>query len=66
MSMIVYTSLALFVAYSVYKLKQARKRKRRANNKIKIVDNDKIVLAIEIKDFIVKYSQKYSYGYLPL
>lgn len=58
--------MTIFVVYTAYKLKQARKRKRKIHNSIRIIEKDKIILAIEIKDFVIKYAEKPAYGYLPL
>jgi hypothetical protein len=49
----------------VHSLKQARQRNRRVNNNIRFIDRDKIIIAIEIKDLVVKYAEKSEYGYLP-
>lgn len=62
----IYASLAIFLAFSYYKLKQARKRKRKHHHGIKLIEKHKIIIAIEIKDFVVRFSEKYQQGYLPL
>lgn len=62
----IYASLAIFLTFSLYKLKQARHRKRKHHQGIKYIEKGKIIIAIEIKDFVVRYGQKNIYGYLPL
>lgn len=52
----IYTSLAIFLAFSYYKLKQARKRKPKHHHGIKFIEKHKVIIAIEIKDFVVRYS----------
>lgn len=52
----IYTSLAIFLAFSYYKLKQARRRKRKHHQGIKLIEKQKVIIAIEIKDFVVRFS----------
>ena len=56
----------MFFVYLSYKLKQVRKRKSKPYQNIKYIPKNKIILAIQIKDFIVWYDQKKLPGYLPL
>lgn len=60
------SSFALFFAFSLVKLKNARKRKQIKHHPSKGVENSKIVIALEIKDLLIKYSTKSSVGFLPL
>ena len=52
----IYASLVVFAAYTYYKRKQARKRKRKQHHGIKFIEKQKVIIAIEIKDFVVRYS----------
>ncbi|MGK4277386.1 hypothetical protein, partial [Escherichia coli] len=55
LSNLIYASMAIFVVYTFYKIKQARKRKRKFQHGIKYIEKGKIIIAIEIKDFVVKF-----------